>query len=324
MKSFIKISRLLVNYISLFILDRSDLVIGEQTHNVKMVPGTIPIYESVRYTCQFINRWTSERHPNLYPNSAHWSPMVIASHSDDYSMWSSGSQATKGVENVAEIGATGTLKNELKAAGDSVGSFAMASGGAFYPSDNNQKWSITDNLMMDENHPLISSISMIAPSPDWFTGLNDFSPVQNGTWLSSFTVNTYPWDAGTESGDTYSLSNLATDPREETFRLDVERIPSSTLVFLSPEGDNVKPVARWECSLMVDECNERKKNKFYHKPRKDEDGNIIGFKTKQCKWLQKRSMKMKNKICKRTRRSKEFGPAKEVCPVTCGICMIVT
>merc|ERR1712013_177640 len=105
---------------------------------------------------------------------------------------------------------------------------------------------------VDEERSYLSSITMVAPSPDWFTGFYDVRPVQDGMWLDSFSVLTHPWDAGTDSGDTYVSANQATNPQEGVFQLVPENLPSSD-VFLAPDEENVKPVARWRCSIVIDD-----------------------------------------------------------------------
>jgi len=291
----------------IFLLDRATVHGAHAT--VTMVQGTTPIDTPVSYSCEFVNRWTAETHPEDYPNSAHWSPMVIASHNEKYSMWADKTPATKGVKSVAETGSVGAIKKELTDAGDNIGSSAV--GGVFFPNKNKHTISITDSLMMDENHILISSITMIAPSPDWFSGLTDFSPVKDGMWLTGFTVDTYPWDAGTDSGTTYASTNTATKPQGDIFELVPEKLPNS--VFLSKDG-TVEPVAQWVCTLNDVECTEKKKDKFFLKIK---DGLII---TKPCKWLSKGKKKRKKRACKKEDRNEGFGPAKEVCPVTCDSC----
>jgi hypothetical protein len=43
-------------------------------------------------------------------------------------------------------------------------------------------------------YPSMSTITMIAPSPDWFSGFYDFSPISaDNLWYSSFVIETYPW-----------------------------------------------------------------------------------------------------------------------------------
>ena len=43
---------------------------------------------------------------------------------------------------------------------------------------------------------------MVAQSPDWFVGVSGLPLLDaQGDWLSSRSLNLYPWDAGTEEGD---------------------------------------------------------------------------------------------------------------------------
>lgn len=107
-----------------------------------------------------------------------------------------------------------------------------------------------DSLQVDSTYPYISSITMIAPSPDWFTGFYDFPASSGGTWYSEFTIETTPWDAGTETGTTFSGSNPAEDPVQPIFALTVSTVPDSG-VFLDQDGTMVLPVASWACTLVT-------------------------------------------------------------------------
>lgn len=82
----------------------------------------IPTSNPVEYECEFINRWTAATHPSDYPSNAHWSRMVIASHSNGYQMWAPDVEATDGVQSVAETGSVAILTDELDAAGSDIGS----------------------------------------------------------------------------------------------------------------------------------------------------------------------------------------------------------
>jgi len=110
------------------------------------------------------------------------------------------------------------------------------------------------SLNVTSDLPLISSITMIAPSPDWFSGFYDFDPrdPSSNTWYGEFIIETYPWDAGTETGDSYSLSNDPEPTNVPILRLDEETVPQSTGVFLSQDGMAVLPVAEWRCTLLTE------------------------------------------------------------------------
>jgi hypothetical protein len=69
------------------------------------------------------------------------------------------------------------------------------------------------------SHPLVTLVTMVAPSPDWFVGVHDLNLIQNGDWVSSLTVDLDPYDAGTDSGTTYQSPDRETNPRQTIQRI---------------------------------------------------------------------------------------------------------
>ena len=68
--------------------------------------------------------------------------------------------------------------------------------------------------MVTTDHPRVTLLSMVAPSPDWFVGVSGLSLLDaQGDWLASHSVDLFPYDAGTEEGTEFSLSNAATSPQ---------------------------------------------------------------------------------------------------------------
>ena len=66
-----------------------------------------------------------------------------------------------------------------------------------------------------KDFPLVSLVSMLAPSPDWFTGIKKvfLCNTSSGLWLDSWTIDMlHPWDAGTDDGATFDAANAATIP----------------------------------------------------------------------------------------------------------------
>lgn len=61
--------------------------------------------------------------------------------------------------------------------------------------------------------PLVTLVSMIAPSPDWFVGVAGLSLVEGGDWRDEVVVELFAYDAGTDSGPTYTSSNQVTQPQ---------------------------------------------------------------------------------------------------------------
>lgn len=149
-------------------LDQSSARSLEQNFNYEEIDSSlsnIGINQPVVYDATFTNLWTQANHPNSYPSrSAHWSPMVYASHSDSYRMWCDGCIATDGVELIAETGATSILVNEISTEQDTNAVLdQQTSRGSGTPVRDGQEVSPGGGLCVDKEHPLISSISMIAP-----------------------------------------------------------------------------------------------------------------------------------------------------------------
>ena len=62
-------------------------------------------------------------------------------------------------------------------------------------------------IKLDNSHPYLSIISMVAPSPDWFTGLNDFDMRDEDSthWLQEVILDLFPWDAGVSASVEFDL-----------------------------------------------------------------------------------------------------------------------
>ncbi|NMH86264.1 T9SS type A sorting domain-containing protein [Flavivirga algicola] len=145
------------------------------------------------------------------PSSAHWSALVGATHQTANTFLMMGAAASPGIESVAETGGFNTFQTEVNNSSD-ADKFINAGGLG------SAKGSITINsLEVNEDYPLVTLASMVAPSPDWFIAVNSINlrsgnnSVNNG-WKETFTIDLFPYDAGTEDGTTYSLSNLESDP----------------------------------------------------------------------------------------------------------------
>ena len=68
-------------------------------------------------------------------------------------------------------------------------------------------------LDVDSGHQLVSLVSMIAPSPDWFVGVHDISMCNaSNQWTTSLSFDLFPYDAGTDSGLKFKSPNDDTQP----------------------------------------------------------------------------------------------------------------
>ena len=162
------------------------------------------------YTITFTGAWTTTVTPGGLPSGAHFSKLIGGVHNDEVTFLKSGETASGGVESMAEIGGTSTLRNEINAAGDDRLSVLQGASNSIGP-----EATVTfSDVTLSTDHPRVTLLTMIAPSPDWFAGVSSLSMLDSsGDWKASVSVDLYPWDAGTEDGTEFSLSNSVTNPQ---------------------------------------------------------------------------------------------------------------
>jgi hypothetical protein len=167
------------------------------------------------YNITFTNFWNASHHNagSALPSNAHWSDLVGVNHNSNVTFLEMGGFATTGVENIAELGNQGVFQTvDVQNAIDANNAQQFFDAGDLFLSSGSSTIVYT-GLEVNENFPLLTMLSMIAPSPDWMIAVNGINLRENNDWKSSITMDLYPYDAGTEDGNTYSLSNSATNPQ---------------------------------------------------------------------------------------------------------------
>lgn len=161
------------------------------------------------YRVTFDLTWSAVTHPGNYPANAHMSPPIGATHRAAARLWEPGGLSSPGMERMAETGATNTLTSEINGligAGD-ADQVITRSG---FDSPATRSMVIT----VSEDFPLVSLVTMVAPSPDWFVGVDSLPLNQGGLWRDDVVVPLVVWDAGTDSGADFTSPNQDTNPQE--------------------------------------------------------------------------------------------------------------
>ena len=171
---------------------------------------------TARYSVTFQAMWSRATHPEDFPSNPHFSPLVGATHSSRVRFWEPGAVASPGIEDMSELGATTPLDNEIRAAIAQGTAQNLMLGSGINPSPG----STGIEFEIGRDFPLVTLVSMVAPSPDWFTGVHDMSLIENGDWVRERVVTLFPYDAGTDSGVTYNSADLDTQPREPIARIE--------------------------------------------------------------------------------------------------------
>ena len=125
------------------------------------------------------------------------------------SFWAEDRLAAKGIQNVAELGSKTALLGEVTAA-LAAGTAGSAISG---PGITAAQTEASVDFTLTPAHPLLTLVSMVAPSPDWFVGVTGMALYANGKWPDTLSVPLEVYDTGTDSGVTFtSLDQAAVPP----------------------------------------------------------------------------------------------------------------
>jgi hypothetical protein len=182
-----------------------------------MVPTGTPA-ASAQYQLTFEATWSASTHPIDFPPNPHFSGLIGASHSPAVHLWEEGETATPGIKNMAETGGKSPLDSEIDSLIGRGDACVKISGGGIGRSPG----AVTVTLTVNQDCPVVSVVSMIAPSPDWFVGVSGLSLYENGAWIEQKVVELFPYDAGTDSGGSYASPDEATGSPEGIRKIETE------------------------------------------------------------------------------------------------------
>jgi hypothetical protein len=125
--------------------------------------------DSAKYAVEVSATWIAKSHPLEYPADAHFSGLIGATHNAKFRLFSDGGTATEGLESLSERGSHAPLDAEIKASIESGSAGALFESGPLFAFPGK----IGAAFTADEAHPSVSVVMMVAPSPDWFTGVSN-------------------------------------------------------------------------------------------------------------------------------------------------------
>ncbi|WP_375750962.1 spondin domain-containing protein [Vibrio sp. HN007] len=167
--------------------------------------------DSATYTLTFKSDWSAANFPTNYPAGvAHFSPLIGMTHNSSASLFTSGSLATSGVEIVAETGGTDTIKTEIGDIQNLGNSQSLIEGSGLPFGQTETSVSFT----LDKSFSLVSVITMIAPSPDWFIGVDSLDLFESGSWKDEVVVQLKVYDSGTDDGTVFTSANADSSPKQ--------------------------------------------------------------------------------------------------------------
>ncbi|GAB2962580.1 hypothetical protein GCM10027048_33990 [Hymenobacter coalescens] len=168
------------------------------------------------YRVTFEATWSAASHPQAYPAGAHFSPFIGLSHTPEARLFVPGTLASQGIRDMAELGHNGALRTELLAMQRAGAALAVLDN----PTAFNSPGRVADTIRVDGQHPAVSLVSMVAPSPDWFVALSAQRLLgDDGQWQAHLIVPAQAYDAGTDSGSDFTSPNQPTVPAQPIDRI---------------------------------------------------------------------------------------------------------
>jgi uncharacterized repeat protein (TIGR01451 family) len=163
------------------------------------------------YTIEFSADWTEADQEVPLPVGAHFSPLIGAVHNGSVTFWQSGQLASAGIEAMAELGQTGPLSGEINAEINQSPPAALSLVARAGNVGNTETVTISP-VTVNRDFPLLTLVTMVAPSPDWFVGVGNLSLLEAGHWKDKVSIDLFPYDAGTEQGSAFALDNPPQNP----------------------------------------------------------------------------------------------------------------
>ncbi|WP_456439915.1 T9SS type A sorting domain-containing protein [Psychroserpens sp.] len=206
--------------------------------------GTVFSQTTASYDITFLSVWENEIVDPVFgngttaiPGNAHWSNLVGATHNSNYTLVEMGALASTGVKNIAEAGNNDALMAEVLNEVNTTGNADQWLQEPFSPFAAISSATLS-GIVVSSDFPLLSLVSMIAPSPDWMIAINSVNLRNGNTWVNEIEIELFPYDAGTDSGSLYTSLDQPTLPNPE---------PISVLINQAPF--NAKPIGTITISL---------------------------------------------------------------------------
>ncbi|WP_300036636.1 spondin domain-containing protein [uncultured Roseobacter sp.] len=165
--------------------------------------------QDVIYDVRVILNWSEDTALNP-PTDAHWSRLIAFAHSKRYSLFTDGDTASSGLALVATNGRTNVLEAELSEASRRN----RARAPVVLPGTPGGRAEFVFELALSERFHRVSFATMLAPSPDWFSGISGVSLRNETEWFDELSHPLWVWDAGADGGPDYNSANDPTQPRQ--------------------------------------------------------------------------------------------------------------
>ncbi|XP_076878598.1 spondin-2b [Brachyhypopomus gauderio] len=199
---------------------------------------------TAKYSLTFTGKWSQTAFPKQYPvyrPPAQWSTLIGVTHSSDYHIWQQNEYASNGVREFSEKGEAWALIKEVEAAGERIQSvYGLFSTPAVFGGTGQT----TTEFEVYARHSFLSFIVRLVPSPDWFVGIDSLNLCEGDHWKENISLDLFPYDAGTDSGFTFSSPKFETIPQDKVTQITSSFPSHPANSFYYPRLKSLPPIAK--------------------------------------------------------------------------------
>lgn len=160
--------------------------------------------DDICYRLTFHEVWNAGNFPTEYPVNSHFSPLIGAVHGPAVDFFELNQSASSGIESMAETGNTTLLRGAIEDAVNAVTALNVILGDGI----SNANTSASVVFGVTDAFPMVTLVSMVAPSPDWFIGIDSLNLKDvNDNFYDNLTINLEVYDAGTDQGVSFASTN---------------------------------------------------------------------------------------------------------------------
>ena len=194
-------------------------------------------FSEASYKLTFTGLWKNPQF--TVPASAHFTYFSGMVHNREVSIWQENKLSSPGIEAIAESGYQLPLFTEI----DSFIAKRLAIAQINIPPPTPDGL-LSRTVYCNSNFSYLSFASMIAPSPDWFIGINSVNLYRNREWLKDTTIQLQVYDAGTEEGDIFGYNNPASVPQQP-----IQLLTPAKAMVLANGNISLAPIAQVRIAL---------------------------------------------------------------------------
>ena len=160
--------------------------------------------------------WSPNSHTNApeFPQTqAFFTAMLLMTHNSEVNYWSTASTVTQSFQKIAEFGQINDL--QTIAQNDTTNTYFVTATSAASTTA-----TITTSIDLQKDFRLLTTVAKIAQSPDWFVGVKNLALLDfnianlNYDWLPQVVKPLYGYDAGTQQGVSFAVTDEPTQPQE--------------------------------------------------------------------------------------------------------------